>query len=86
MRDNHFEGRDHGHGWESNKTLVSHRFIERDKAGKSWSTNFRGPKDRISLTQAGWDMQWSDVVLIARLMHHVCRGTGQKDIRSDKIL
>lgn len=55
MRDNHFEGRDHGHGWESNKTLVSHRFIERDKAGKSWSTNFRGPKDRISLTQAGRD-------------------------------
>ena len=53
MRDNHFEGRDHGHDWESNKSLLSHRFIERDKAGKSWRSNFRGPKDRISLTQVG---------------------------------
>ena len=57
MKDNHWEGRDHGHGWESNKTLLSHRFIERDKAGKSWNTNFRGPKDRISLTQVGFSKQ-----------------------------
>ena len=53
MKDNHFDGLDHGHGWESNKTLVCHRFIERDKAGKSWNTGFRGPKDQIRLTQAG---------------------------------
>eukprot|EP00438_Fugacium_kawagutii_P010726 Skav213177 [mRNA] locus=scaffold11:199640:209363:- [translate_table: standard] len=51
MKDNHWEGRDHGHGWESNKSLLSHGFIERDKAGKSWRTNWRGPKDQIRLTQ-----------------------------------
>eukprot|EP00435_Cladocopium_sp_Y103_P042181 s2868_g11.t1 len=55
MNPSHWEGRDHGHGWESNKSLLSYRLIERDKAGKNWNTGFRGPKDRISLTQDGRD-------------------------------
>jgi len=53
MKSDHFGRGDHGHGWESNKSLLENRFIERDKAGKAWSTNFRGPKDRIRLTEAG---------------------------------
>lgn len=51
MKSDHFGRGDHGHGWESNKSLLENRFIERDKAGKAWSTNFRGPKDRIRLTE-----------------------------------
>eukprot|EP00929_Paragymnodinium_shiwhaense_P051861 TRINITY_DN26030_c0_g1_i3.p1 TRINITY_DN26030_c0_g1~~TRINITY_DN26030_c0_g1_i3.p1 ORF type:complete len:898 (-),score=152.53 TRINITY_DN26030_c0_g1_i3:25-2688(-) len=52
MEANHFAGRDHGHGWESNKSLLAHGLIERT-SHRSFATGFKGPRDTIRLTSAG---------------------------------
>ena len=53
MKGDHFDGRDHNYGWESNKSLLSHNLIDRDKHGRGPATGFRGPVDHIRLTSEG---------------------------------
>lgn len=58
MKDDHFRGRDHGHGWESIKSLENYKLIERDRQNKSYSTGFKGQKDaqllHFGTQRPGW--------------------------------
>ncbi|CAE6950235.1 unnamed protein product [Symbiodinium natans] len=53
MKDSYWDGREHGHGWESNKSLLAHRLISRQKHKRTPVNGFRGPKDQIALTEEG---------------------------------
>ncbi|CAE8622295.1 unnamed protein product [Polarella glacialis] len=53
MKNSHFNGNDHGYGWESNKSLLAHKLIERENGGRGFATGFKGPVDRIRLTDEG---------------------------------
>ena len=49
MSSNHWGGRHHGHGWESNKSSIRHQLIERDQHGRGHATGWRGPVDSVRL-------------------------------------
>ena len=53
MTGDQFAGRDHDYGWKSNKSLLSHNLIERDKHGRGPATGFRGPVGHIRPTSEG---------------------------------
>ena len=53
MRADQWAGRDHGHGWESNKSLLRCGLIIRDNQGRGYETNFTGPVDKVQLTAEG---------------------------------
>ena len=53
MNANHWDGRDHGHGWESNKSLLRYDLIQRDQHGRGYATGWRGPVDSVRLTAEG---------------------------------
>ena len=42
MANNHWRGNDHGYGWESHKSLLSYKFIERT-SHRSFATGFNAP-------------------------------------------
>ena len=45
-------GNNYGYRWESNKSLMTYKLIER-VSHKSFATGFRGPVDQIKLTDGG---------------------------------
>ncbi|CAE7488893.1 unnamed protein product, partial [Symbiodinium pilosum] len=45
-------GRDRGHGWDSNRCLLNYGLIQKDSQ-RSWNNGYKGPKDRIRLTEEG---------------------------------
>ena len=53
MNPNHWGGRDNGHGWESNKSLLRYNQIQRDQHGRGYATGWRGPVDSVRLTAEG---------------------------------
>ena len=53
MKANHWAGNDHGHGWESNKSLIRYGLITRDNHGRGPASAWRGPVDSVRLTEQG---------------------------------
>jgi hypothetical protein len=58
MKANHWAGNDHGHGWESNKSLKRYNLITRDNHGRGPASGWRGPVDAVRLTEEGRDFIW----------------------------
>ncbi len=46
MKSDHFRSNDHGHGWESNKSLLEHSLIDRENGGRGYANGFKGPVDQ----------------------------------------
>ena len=53
MKANQWTGNNHGHGWESNKSLIQYGLITRDNNGRGPSSGWRGPVDSVRLTGEG---------------------------------